>query len=162
MRSEEVLVKVLSEKQIKIATAESCTGGMLSEMITNVSGASGVFECGICSYSNRIKIQVLGVNPQTIERYTEVSTQTAEEMAKGVLALSKANIAVSTTGVAGPTGGTDENPVGTVCIGFAFGESVISEKKNFNPDKCDDRDTIRRRCAEYCLVKAAEIVGEKL
>lgn len=107
-------------------------------------------------------MQVLGVNPQTIEQYTEVSTQTAEEMAKGVLALSEANIAVSTTGVAGPTGGTAENPVGTVCIGFAFGESVISEKKNFNLDKCNDRDTIRRRCAEYCLEKAVKLVSEKL
>lgn len=159
--TEEILVKTLSEKKKKIATAESCTGGMLSQLITNVSGASGVFECGICSYSNRVKIQVLGVNPKTIERYTEVSTQTAEEMARGVLEISEADIAVSTTGIAGPTGGTEENPVGTVCIGFAFCDSVISEKKNFNLDMCNDRSIIRRRCAEYCLKKAAELVSEK-
>lgn len=156
MNVQENLVKVLSEKKLKIATAESCTGGLLSEMITDVSGASNVFECGICSYSNEIKIAVLGVKRETIDKYTEVSVQTAEEMAKGVLEISNADIGVSTTGVAGPTGGTEENPVGTVCIGFATRSGVFSEKKNFNSDGCSDRGEIRRRCAEYCLKKAAE------
>lgn len=157
MNVQENLVKVLSEKKLKIATAESCTGGLLSEMITDVSGASNVFECGICSYSNEIKIAVLGVKRETIDKYTEVSIQTAEEMAKGVLEISNADIGVSTTGVAGPTGGTEENPVGTVCIGFATRSGVFSEKKNFNSDGCSDRGEIRRRCAEYCLKKAAEL-----
>ena len=157
MNVQENLVKVLSEKKLKIATAESCTGGLLSEMITDVSGASNVFECGICSYSNEIKIAVLGVKRETIDKYTEVSVQTAEEMAKGVLEISNADIGVSTTGVAGPTGGTEENPVGTVCIGFATRSGVFSEKKNFNSDGCGDRGEIRRRCAEYCLKKAAEL-----
>ena len=150
-------VKLLTEKNLKIASAESCTGGLISEMITDVSGASNVFECGICSYSNEIKIAVLGVKRETIDKYTEVSVQTAEEMAKGVLEISNADIGVSTTGVAGPTGGTEENPVGTVCIGFAIRSGVFSEKKNFNSDGCVDREEIRRRCAEYCLKKAAEL-----
>ena len=157
MNVQENLVKVLSEKKLKIATAESCTGGLLSEMITDVSGASNVFECGICSYSNEIKIAVLGVKRETIDKYTEVSIQTAEEMAKGVLEISNADIGVSTTGVAGPTGGTEENPVGTVCIGFATRSGVFSEKKNFNSDGCSDRGEIRRRCAEYSHKKAAEL-----
>lgn len=153
MTVQEKLVKVLCEKNIKVASAESCTGGMISSMITKVSGASGVFECGICSYSNEIKISVLGVQRSTIERYTELSSQTAEEMASGVLKISGADIAVSTTGVAGPTGGTEEVPVGTVFIGFATKNAVSSEKKNFNTDGCNDREKIRRRCAEYCLEK---------
>ncbi|MBQ3691922.1 MAG: CinA family protein [Clostridia bacterium] len=157
MNVQEKLVKTLIERNLKIATAESCTGGLLSEMITDVSGASRVFECGVCSYSNEIKISVLHVKKETIDKYTEVSVQTAEEMAKGVLEISGADIAVSTTGVAGPTGGTDENPVGTVCIGFASKSGVFSEKKNFNADSCNDRGEIRRRCAEYCLEKAEEI-----
>ena len=157
MNVQEKLVKTLIERNLKIATAESCTGGLLSEMITDVSGASRVFECGVCSYSNEIKISVLHVKKETIDKYTEVSVQTAEEMAKGVLEISGADIAVSTTGVAGPTGGTDENPVGTVCIGFASKSGVFSEKKNFNSDSCNDRGEIRRRCAEYCLEKAEEI-----
>ncbi len=156
MNVQENLVNTLREKNLKIATAESCTGGLLSEMITDVSGASSVFECGVCSYSNEIKISVLGVKKETIDKYTEVSTQTAEEMAEGVRKISNADIAVSTTGVAGPTGGTEENPVGTVCIGFATRSGVFSEKKNFNLDGCNDRGEIRRRSAEYCLKKAAE------
>ena len=156
MNVQENLVNTLREKNLKIATAESCTGGLLSEMITDVSGASSVFECGVCSYSNEIKISVLGVKKETIDKYTEVSTQTAEEMAEGVRKISNADIAVSTTGVAGPTGGTEENPVGTVCIGFATRSGVFSEKKNFNLDGCNDRGEIRRHSAEYCLKKAAE------
>ncbi len=158
MNVQEKLVKMLTDKNMKIATAESCTGGLLSEMITDVSGASGVFECGVCSYSNRIKISVLGVNSETIDKYTEVSTQTAEEMAIGVLRISGADIAVSTTGIAGPTGGTKENPVGTVFIGIATKDGVVSEKKNFNLDNCNDRDKIRQRCAEYCLEKVCSML----
>ena len=145
------LVKILNERGLKIATAESCTGGLLSEMITDVPGASSVFECGVCSYSNRIKHAVLGVSQETLDIYTEVSTQTAEEMALGVQRISGADIAVSTTGVAGPTGGTEENPVGTVCMCFVTPKGVVSEKKSFNLDNSNNRDVIRQRCAEYCL-----------
>ena len=157
MNIQEKLVKILSEKNIKIATAESCTGGLLSAMITDVSGASSVFECGICSYSNDIKMRVLGVSKKTIDTYTEVSCQTAEEMAVGVRQVSGADIAVSTTGYAGPGGGTDENPVGTVCIGYASKNGVSSEKKNFNADGCNDRNEIRLRCAKYCLEMACKM-----
>lgn len=158
MKIEEKLVKELTSKNMKIASAESCTGGLISELITNVSGASYVFECGICSYSNEIKINVLGVQKTTIDEFTEVSAQCAEEMASCVKELSGADIAVSTTGVAGPTGGTEENPVGTVYVGFASKNGAFAERKNFNEDGCNDRNTIRSRCAEYCLEKALELI----
>ena len=160
MTIQEKTVKLLTEKNLKIASAESCTGGLISEMITDVSGASAVFECGVCSYSNAVKMKLLGVKKETIDKYTEVSVQTAEEMAKGVLELSSADISVSTTGVAGPSGGTDENPVGTVCIGIAVKNKVFSEKKNFNFDNCSSRDILRKRCAEYCLEKVCSVVLE--
>ncbi len=157
MKPEERLVSLLAGKGMKIAAAESCTGGMISQMITSVSGASAVFECGICSYSNAVKMKVLGVPEETIALHTELSLQTAEAMALGAAALSGADIGVSTTGVAGPTGGTAENPVGTVYIAVTCRGRTFSEKKNFNEDKTADRDTIRRRCSEYVLQKAAEI-----
>lgn len=160
MEAQTKLVGILNDKKLKIATAESCTGGLLSEMITDVSGASNVFECGVCSYSNGIKISVLGVKKETIKKYTEVSVQTAEEMAKGVLKISGADIAVSTTGIAGPSGGTEENPVGTVYVGFATKSRVSSERKNFNQDGCNNRGEIRRRCAQYCLEKAIKLAEE--
>ena len=158
MTIQEELVTMLREKDMTIATAESCTGGMISQLITDVSGASAVFELGVCSYSNRIKINVLGVPKEIIDEYTEVSAQCAEEMAIGAMRLSGADVAVSTTGVAGPTGGTEENPVGTVYIALAADGGVVSERKNFNEDGCSDRAEIRRRCAEYVLAKAAEYV----
>ncbi len=113
---ESVLVELLKTKQLKISTCESCTGGMLSQRLTDVSGASQVFEMGVCSYSNRIKNKIVGVCNDTLQAYTEVSNQVASEMADGVLKLSGADYAVSTTGIAGPTGGTEQNPVGTVYI----------------------------------------------
>ena len=148
--------EILWETEKTVSTAESCTGGMISQMITDVSGASAVFELGVCSYSNRIKINVLGVPKEIIDEYTEVSARCAEEMAIGAMRLSNADIAVSTTGIAGPGGGTEENPVGTVYVALAADGAVVSERKNFNEDLCNDRAVIRRRCAEYVLAKALE------
>ena len=106
------IVKTCCEKGYRISTAESCTGGMISAAITAVSGSSSVIELGVCSYSNRIKQQILGVSKATIDTHTEDSIECAEEMAQGVMLLAGADFGVSTTGVAGPTGGTDEHPVG--------------------------------------------------
>ena len=97
-------VELLRGRGMKISFAESCTGGMLSKLITDVAGSSGVFECGIVSYSNRIKVGVLGVEQDTINCYTQVSEQTAAEMAHRVRSLSGADIGVSTTGASGPGG----------------------------------------------------------
>ena len=103
---QENVVQTLAKKGLKVATAESCTGGLVSERITRVSGSSEVFDCGICSYSNEIKHKVLGVNEETLSVLGAVSAETAIQMAEGVKKLSNADIGISTTGIAGPTGGT--------------------------------------------------------
>lgn len=112
------VVKLLKDMGLTAATAESCTGGLISERITSVSGASEVFELGICSYSERIKNEILGVSAETIEKYGVVSEEVALEMVRGLKKISGADVCVSVTGIAGPGGGTEEKPVGTVCIGF--------------------------------------------
>lgn len=159
MTIERQLVELLTQKDMTIATAESCTGGMISELITNIAGASAVLELGVCSYSNRIKNKVLGVPQEILDTYTELSTQTAEEMAIGVMRLSGADISVSTTGLAGPGGGTEDNPVGTIYVALAADGGVVSEKKNFNEDGVNDRNVIRRRCADYVMQMAIDYLG---
>ncbi|MBQ4577719.1 MAG: competence/damage-inducible protein A [Clostridia bacterium] len=146
---EEVVVKGLAEKGMTVACAESCTGGLIAKRITDISGASEVFGYGCVTYWNEAKMQVLGVSPETIERYTEVSGQCALEMARGVRKLSGASVGVSTTGYAGPTGGTEENPVGTVFIGLSWegGETV------FRPDRryMRTREQVRRHAANHAF-----------
>ncbi len=142
------IVKECTERGLKISTAESCTGGMISAAVTAVSGSSAIIELGICSYSNRIKREVLGVSEDTLGRFSEYSIECAEEMAMGALKVSGADIAVATSGVAGPTGGTAENPVGTVYICAADGNSVTSEKCLFENK---GRDYIRAAAAEKAL-----------
>ena len=114
------LVQLLIQKEIKIATAESCTGGLLAKYITDQPGASQVFECGVVSYSGRIKNQLLGVTNETLKAYGEVSEQTAKEMASGVRMVAKSDIGVGITGIAGPTGGSKEKPVGLVYFAVDF------------------------------------------
>ena len=121
---ENTLVKELTERNMKISSAESCTGGMISQRITNVSGASNVFELGVCSYANRIKNKVLGVKNETLNTVGAVSEETATQMCEGIKELASSDIGVSTTGIAGPTGGTDKKPVGLVFIGIATKEST--------------------------------------
>jgi len=116
---EQTVVKLLRENGKKIALAESCTGGYIAKRITDVPGSSEVFEYGIVSYSNEVKQKLLGVRTETLERYTEVSEQTAAEMAEGVCKLSGADIGISVTGISGPGGGTDDKPVGLAYIGFS-------------------------------------------
>lgn len=125
------LVKALHEKNLKIATAESITGGLVSKRITEVSGSSEVFECGICSYSNNIKHSVLGVSQETLDTFTEYSAETALEMAKGVRRISGADIGISTTGIAGPNGGTDEKPVGLVYVALIDDNYADDQKGSF-------------------------------
>lgn len=150
------IVGICAERGFRVATAESCTGGMISAAITSVSGSSSVIELGVCSYSNRIKRELLGVNGQTLDTLTEYSSECALEMARGVLKLSGADFAVSTSGVAGPTGGTDENPVGTVyiCVCGRFGES--SERVEF-PD--NGRENIRAAATRKALAMLLENIA---
>lgn len=116
---ENTLVKVLKEKNLKIAVAESCTGGYVTKRITGIAGASEVFDCGVCSYANEIKHRLLGVSEETLEHFGAVSEETAREMANGIRALAKADIGISVTGIAGPSGGTKDKPVGLIYIGVS-------------------------------------------
>lgn len=118
MKIEQEVVALLAAKGLKVATAESCTGGLLAKRITDVSGASEVFDYGIVSYANEIKWGQLGVQRATVETYGAVSEQTAREMAQCAAKNAHADIGVSTTGIAGPTGGTAQKPNGTCFIGI--------------------------------------------
>lgn len=114
------LVELLLSKNITISTAESCTGGLLSKYITDQAGVSAVFECGVVSYSGRIKHQILGVSEQTIRNYGEVSSETALEMAAGIRSVANSDIGIGITGIAGPGGGTPEKPVGLVYFAVSY------------------------------------------
>lgn len=133
---EEAVVELLREKNLKIATAESCTGGYIAKRITNVSGSSDVFECGIVSYSNRIKNEVLGVSADDLEKYGAVSETVARQMAEGAVKVSGADIAVSVTGIAGPNGDGTDKPVGLSYIGLADkNSSWVKELKTGRTDR---------------------------
>ena len=134
---EGTVVGVLAERGKTLALAESCTGGRISSRITDVSGASAVFTHGFVTYANEAKVEMLGVDAGSIESYGAVSEEVAREMAEGALAKSGADIAVSITGIAGPTGGTDEKPVGTTWIGVSVrdgGEVHTTTEKKFYPN----------------------------
>ncbi len=116
----EVLVgELLTERGLRLAVAESCTGGLISHLITNVPGSSTYYLGGVTAYANEVKMRMLGVNPGTLEKFGAVSGETALEMARGVRTALAADIGISVTGIAGPTGGTPEKPVGTVWIGVS-------------------------------------------
>lgn len=143
------VVEALKEKHLSVATAESCTGGLISQRITQVAGASDVFGCGVCSYSNEIKQSILHVSGDTLMEFGAVSKQTAAEMAQGVRQISGADIGVSTTGVAGPGGGSEEKPVGLVYI--AIDSEKVSKviKLNLQRGRVDDREHIRHMSAQH-------------
>lgn len=116
----EVLVgNLLVQRGLKLAIAESCTGGLISHRITNVSGSSTYYLGGVVSYANEAKIHLLGVSSDTLEKFGAVSSETVLEMARGVRIALSADIGISTSGIAGPTGGTQDKPIGTVWIGFS-------------------------------------------
>lgn len=127
---EEAVVELLKKNNLKVATAESCTGGLISKRIVDVPGASGVFDCGIISYANEIKHKVLGVSTDDLQKYGAVSEQVAAQMAQGALKVSGADIAVSVTGIAGPDNEGTLKPAGLVYIGLADKENVWVKKLN--------------------------------
>ena len=130
-KSAQKLVKLLSKKKLKISFAESCTGGLLSSSITSISGSSKVFTIGLVTYSNQSKISLLKVNKKTILKHGAVSYETCLSMVKNLSKISKTNISVSVTGVAGPKGGTKQKPVGLVYIGIKKGNKTIIRKNLF-------------------------------
>lgn len=139
MSEARILVERLATKMLAagtwVATAESCTGGNIAHRITLVPGSSAWFKGGVVSYTNEVKMKVLGVPPELIEQYTEVSHQAAEAMAEGARRATGADFAVSTTGIAGPTGATANDPVGTVYIGVATPDKVVSQRVVFGTDR---------------------------
>ncbi|MBR2956704.1 MAG: competence/damage-inducible protein A [Clostridia bacterium] len=136
---EEKAVELLKAHGKKLALAESCTGGYIAKRITDIAGSSAVFEYGVVSYSNEVKINLLGVKPETIEKYTEVSEQTAAEMAEGVRRLSGADFALSVTGISGPGGGSEDKPVGLAYIGFAHeGGTTVKELRTGKKENSRD------------------------
>jgi len=130
-----------------VATAESCTGGGVAEAITSVSGSSGYFDRAFITYSNLAKVQMLGVDPGLLERYGAVSEAVVREMAKGAMAHSSATVSVAISGVAGPNGGTEDKPVGTVWFAWGKDESVETSLMRF----WGDRDAIREQSVVLAL-----------
>jgi len=155
-----LLVEALTKAKKRIATAESCTGGMVSAAITSVSGASAVFDCGVCSYANFIKHKIVGVREETLSTYGAVSDRTAAEMARGVRLLAGADIGISTTGIAGPLGGSRYKPVGLVYIGVSTEMGLRAEKMLLGENNAD-RERIRELAVAAALYFALKEI-EKL
>ena len=149
------LVKKLIQKKLKISFAESCTGGMLSSTITSVSSSSKVFNLGLVTYSNKAKIDILKVPKKVISKYGAVSNECCLSMVKNLQKISKANISVSITGIAGPNGGTTFKPVGLVYIGIKKGNKIIVKEKKFGSKS---RKTIQTLTVKEALKSVLLIV----
>jgi len=143
MVDEELLHKVsfyLKNQGLTIATAESCTGGLIAHNLTNISGSSVYFDRGIIAYSDTAKKELLGVPEKILQKFGAVSEQTAKAMAIGARRHSHVDIGISTTGIAGPTGGTKEKPVGLVYIGLATSKKVIAQRFLFSGDRLQNKE----------------------
>ena len=152
------IVNALKVKKLTISTAESCTGGLIAKSLTDVCGASAVFYGGVVSYDNSVKMNVLNVKKETLDTLGAVSHDTACQMAMGVKALMKTDIGISTTGIAGPGGGTPQKPVGTVYVGIAYKNSVEGYLLTINPKL--SRDEIRNEATRRLLTLALEKILE--
>ena len=142
----------LREKNLTLATAESCTGGLIGKRITEIAGSSSVYLGGVVAYDNSVKINMLGVNSETLNNHGAVSEQTAAEMARSIAERLSADIGVATTGIAGPAGGTDEKPVGLVCIGVYYKNSTRTVKLNLSRHLYkDEREMIRYIASSHAL-----------
>jgi nicotinamide-nucleotide amidase len=137
-----------------LVTAESCTGGWVAQAVTAIPGSSDWFERGFVTYSNAAKRELLGVKKKTLQKHGAVSEETAREMAKGALKHSRGTIAVAVTGIAGPTGGSDKKPVGTVCFAFATSRGVYSETLRFK----GNRESVRRQSVIRALEGVLEVL----
>lgn len=152
--TEQNLLKLFQKYALKVTTAESCTGGLLAGTLCDISGISAHFEEGFITYSEKAKIKNLGVSADTIETYGVVSLQTAEEMAKGVLQRAEADCSIAITGIAGPTGGTKENPVGTVCFACVVKGQVYSKRLIFEGSRIE----IRTQAVVYAIELLADCI----
>ena len=142
------LIKLLIKKKIKVSFAESCTGGLLASTVTSINGASKVFNLGLITYSNQSKIKVLKVNKNIIKKYGAVSFECCKSMVNNLAKISKANINISITGIAGPRGGTKQKPVGLVYIGIKKGNKIKVNEYLFKSQK---RSSIQRATVKKAL-----------
>ena len=154
---ERKLVLKLIEKGFKIATAESCTGGMVAATIVNVPMASKVIDESVVTYANEAKIKYLGVLPETIEAKGVVSEEVAGQMAIGVAKTAGANVGVGVSGIAGPSGGTKEKPVGTVCFGFCVNGKFQTYKKHFK----GSRTSVRKKSTKFVIDTLLNILEQQ-
>jgi len=159
MKLEQIVFEILKEKGYKVATAESCTGGLLASTLINVNGASEIIDMSFVTYSNEAKQELVYVKKETIEKYNVVSEQVAKEMALGAAKHARAQIGLSTTGLAGPGGGTKERPVGTVCFGISINGDVYTFTHIF---KNISRQYIRKASVKFILKKFVEILEKNI
>lgn len=143
------IIKNFSNRNIKLAIAESCTGGYVSNMFTNIAGASKVFERGIVCYSNQAKIDLLNVDPKIIERYGAVSEMVVNKLAYNVRTLSNVDIGIGISGIAGPTGGTPEKPVGLVFIGFSTKTETTVQNYNLKASRINFKKLVLEKVIQY-------------
>lgn len=154
MINEKILKNIsieLKKRNLTIATAESCTGGLVAHAITNVSGSSDYFERGIVSYSNKAKMELLDVPEDVLKKFGAVSKEVAKIMAEKVRKKSKVDIGLSTTGIAGPTGGTPEKPVGLVYIGLSIKDKTIVKKIQFKGNRLENKESTCNAALELLL-----------
>jgi nicotinamide-nucleotide amidase len=148
----------LKKRRLKLVTAESCTGGWIAQAATAVAGSSEWFDRGFVTYSNEAKKELLGVRSATLARHGAVSEETAKEMAAGALARSRAQVAIAVTGIAGPSGGTREKPVGTVCFAWAWRRRApVSSVRRF----AGGRESVRRQSVVVALRGLLERLDER-
>lgn len=153
----QTLAEALTQRREMLVSAESCTGGWIAKVLTDLPGSSAWFECGVVAYSYEAKEALLGVNPHTLEQHGAVSEETAVEMVSGALARFGATIAVAVTGIAGPSGGTDDKPVGTVWIAWKRrGGYAHAEVFQFD----GDREAVRRQTVARALEGVRKILTQ--
>lgn len=155
MENAEKLVNLLIEKKLHITTAESCTGGMVASKIVDVANASKVFNVAYVTYANEAKEKYLNVDSKTIEKYGVVSEEVTKQMALGALKEANADISIVTSGIAGPTGGTEYKPVGMVCFGVGIKDNVYTSTKYFGNI---GRNKVRSMATEYIIDFAINLI----
>lgn len=148
------LVNLLISKNLKIASAESLTGGLFASTIISISGSSSIIDASIVTYANETKIKYCDVKPETITNFDVVSEEVAREMAIGIAKECGSNIGVSFSGIAGPTGGTPERPVGTVCMGICFNGETQTFTKHFS----GSRTSVRKKSVNFMIQKLIEVL----
>jgi nicotinamide-nucleotide amidase len=144
VEKKEILEKIsliLKDKKLTVASAESCSGGLIANTLTNISGSSEYFDRGVISYSNKAKMELLDVTKDDLDKYGAVSKQVAKAMAEGIRKKSNVDIGISTTGIAGPTGGTKEKPVGLVYITLSTKDETFIKKFQFSGTRLENKDS---------------------